>query len=230
MKLAKLKFLILSTPLFFSEGFAQEAYEYRTIEKQDTSYSSTTRLIYRIYLENVEEPEEEKMKATAQAIWQGYADRVDQLTVLIIFGPIKDFSSGAYGIAEYEDSGLVSFRVNETPLTMAKLFADENGSEAVENLGDWIDPLQLLVGMAYSLDTDTPLMFESDPDEPVDAIQRSVKLPAQAIIQIVEVWKQDGAHWYKAVASIEGELQDYTGWINSTALVGQRLIKADPRQ
>lgn len=61
------------------------------------------------------------MRETARLIWLPESSRWKGLTIFMIFGEIEDFSSGAYGIAEFTPSGLTEFRTNDTPLTMLKL-------------------------------------------------------------------------------------------------------------
>ena len=61
------------------------------------------------------------MKLTANKIWKAQASKWQQVTVFMIFGEIENFNSGAYGIAEFNKTGLTSFEVNKAPLRILKL-------------------------------------------------------------------------------------------------------------
>ena len=100
--------------------WASEPYSFRIIKKEDTSYGSykgqsgSQRVVYRIYLNTNSMPDKERMKATAQKIWEeGNNRRLEDLTVFMIFGKMKDFSEGAYGIANFNRSGLYNFSTND---------------------------------------------------------------------------------------------------------------------
>ena len=118
MKIKALTVLIalcICTPAF------SNPYTYRVIEKQDISYGATKRMVYRIYLNTQINPDQTQMKETAQQIWKDGNQKWKEFTVFMIFGEIKNFDSGAYGIAELTPSGMSSFRINDVPLQMLEL-------------------------------------------------------------------------------------------------------------
>lgn len=99
-----------------------EPYAYRTIGTRDVSYNDNDRMVYEIYLKTDTIPDENRMKATARQIWKNGNLKWDQFTVFMIFGEIKDFSSGgAYGVCEFTSSGMTKFFINDVPLQMLKL-------------------------------------------------------------------------------------------------------------
>ena len=98
-----------------------EPYGYSIIGRRDKSYLNTPRMVLEVRLDTSALPTMERMKETARLIWLPEASRWKALTVFMIFGEIEDFSSGAYGIAEFTPNGLTEFRTNDNPLTILRL-------------------------------------------------------------------------------------------------------------
>jgi len=97
------------------------AFDYQLKGREDISHKDTPRMVVRVYLETDKMPSKERMIETAKQIWSKEQKAWKEFTVFMIFGEIKDFDSGAYGIAEFTPVGLKEFRVNDTPLQMIEL-------------------------------------------------------------------------------------------------------------
>ncbi|MFO7821358.1 MAG: hypothetical protein R6V56_04815 [Lentisphaeria bacterium] len=93
-------------------------YTYRVVKKRYSSYANTKRMVYSVYLNTQQTPDQERMRATAQQIWRNGNKKWDDFIVQMIFGPIENFDTGAYGIADFSPSGIVDFSINEVPLKM----------------------------------------------------------------------------------------------------------------
>jgi hypothetical protein len=85
----------------------------------------------------------------------------------------------------------------------------------------WADPGNLRVGRRYALSRGTSLMPELHPLDPIGAIERIRVIPEGGTIQIASSAERQGTRWYEVEAY--GELGERlgTGWVNSTALIGQ---------
>lgn len=207
-----------------------EVYTYRVMEKQDTSYGATKRMVYRLYLNTQTTPDQDRMKATAEQVWRNGNQRWNEFTVFMIFGKIMDFNAGAYGIAEFTPSGLSDFRINTVPLQMLELEAQAQPEAAPQGRPtqsatetDWLDPQKLRTGQAFSVSKQTPLMPEMEPADPLAALQRMKQIPSGGAFKIYEMKKKGTSTWYRVVAIDKNKKQIGTGWINSTALLGQDL-------
>jgi len=86
-----------------------------------------------------------------------------------------------------------------------------------------LNPLQLEVGQAYIVSKQTPLMPSLSPADPMAAIQRMRQIPKGGVFKVLETAKKRNTPWYRVVAFNEEKQRIGTGWINSTALLGQRL-------
>lgn len=84
---------------------------------------------------------------------------------------------------------------------------------------DAIDPANLAVGGAYRLSSRTALMPEFDPSDSLEAISRMRYLSNRTIIMIIERRDKRGTSWYRV------ESNGAHGWINSIALLGQKLTR-----
>jgi len=207
-----------------------ESYTYRVVEKQDTSYGATKRMVYRLYLDTQTTPDQDRMKATAEQVWRNGNQRWNEFTVFMIFGKIKDFNAGAYGIAEFTPSGLIDFRINTVPLQMLELEAQAQPEPAQQGRPtqsatepDRLDPLTLRAGQAFLVSKETPLMPKIEPADPLAAMQRMKQIPICGAFKIYEMKKKGSSTWYRVVAIDQNKEQIGSGWINSTALLGQDL-------
>jgi hypothetical protein len=207
-----------------------EPYTYRVMEKQDTSYGATKRMVYRLYLNTQSSPDQDRMKATAEQVWRDGNQRWNEFTVFMIFGQIKDFNAGAYGIAEFTPSGLSDFRINTVPLQMLEPDDQSQQQRAPQPRQtpptaetDWLDPQKLRTGQAFFVSKETPLMPELEPADPLAALQRMIQIPKGGAFKISEIRKKGTSPWYRVVAIDQNKKRIGEGWINSTALLGQDL-------
>jgi hypothetical protein len=86
-----------------------------------------------------------------------------------------------------------------------------------------IDGRALNVGKSYRLWKETPLMPELEPADPIGAIGRMKKIPAGGVITISKVTSKGNTPWYYVQAKASTTVSTQSGWINSTALIGQSL-------
>lgn len=204
-----------------------QPYSYTLLEQEDISYAAAKRMVYRIYLDTTEVPDIDRMKGTAAQVWRSGNRKWNEFTVFMIFGPIKDFSAGAYGIAEFNPSGLTDFRINKVALQMVKLRpttrsktpAPQSQSEALAKP----NPDQLESGETYIVSQQTPLMPEFDPEDPLGAIRRMKQIPKGGMFTIYEVRVEGSYPWYQVLARGPNKEKIGVGWINSVALFGQDL-------
>ena len=86
-----------------------------------------------------------------------------------------------------------------------------------------LDPFSLDVGRAYISSKDTPLMPYHSPGDPLTALNEVKTIPKTGAFKVLEFFSKKGTRWYK-VEAFDSNMKDMgTGWINSTALVGQKL-------
>lgn len=86
-----------------------------------------------------------------------------------------------------------------------------------------LDPRSLDVGATYVVSRSTPLMPSHSPSDPLQAIEKMKRIPKGGSFKVLEVYKKKTNPWYKVTASGKDKKSLGTGWINSTALVGQQL-------
>lgn len=86
-----------------------------------------------------------------------------------------------------------------------------------------LNPLELEVGQTYILSKQTPLMPSHSPADPIAALQKMKQIPKGGVFKVLETVKKRGNPWYKVVALDQRKKRIGTGWINSTALLGQEL-------
>lgn len=86
-----------------------------------------------------------------------------------------------------------------------------------------VDARSLSVSKNYRLSKETPLMPELEPANPIEAIGRMKKIPAGGLITIVKVTNKGNTPWYFVQAKASVSANSQSGWINSTALIGQSL-------
>jgi hypothetical protein len=175
-------------------------------------------------------PERDRMQATALQVWQDGNQKWNEFTVFMIFGQIKDFNAGAYGIAEFSAAGLSGFQINETPLVMLDLDAKPHADvqvafPSVEQVTEttWPDPGRLRAGQAFTVSKETPLMPEIEPADEFAAILLMKQVPKGGAFKISESRKRDSSTWYHVTAIDQNKKKIGSGWINSTALLGQEL-------
>ncbi len=86
-----------------------------------------------------------------------------------------------------------------------------------------LNPLELEIGQAYVVSKQTPLMPSHSPADPIAQIQQMKQIPQGGGFEILEVYKEKTNPWYRVIAFDQRTEKIGTGWINSTALVGQQL-------
>ena len=86
-----------------------------------------------------------------------------------------------------------------------------------------LNPLELEIGQTYILSEQTPLMPSHSPVDPIAALQKMKQIPKGGVFKVLETFKKRGNPWYKVVAFDQRKKRIGTGWINSTALIGQEL-------
>ena len=86
-----------------------------------------------------------------------------------------------------------------------------------------LNPLELEIGQAYIVSKQTPLMPSHSPADPIAAIQQMKQIPKGGGFKVLEMVKKTINPWYKVAAFDQRKMKIGTGWINSTALLGQEL-------
>ena len=67
-------------------------------------------------------------------------------------------------------------------------------------------------------------MPEREPADPLEALLRVVELPAGSVVRVTTTEDQRGRPWYEVV--LVGR-ESTTGWINSSALIGQQIDRVE---
>jgi len=86
-----------------------------------------------------------------------------------------------------------------------------------------LDPQNLDIGQSYILSKKTPLMPSIDPTDPLNAIEQMKQIPAGGVIKVYEIQKKRETPWYRVTATDHTKNMVGSGWINSSALLGQQL-------
>ena len=86
-----------------------------------------------------------------------------------------------------------------------------------------LDPLKLEFGPIYIVSKETPLAPHHSPDDPMKAIQQMKQIPNGGKFKVVG--KKEIRHilWYKVIAYDQNKRRIGSGWINSIALLSQKL-------
>ena len=115
----------------------------------------------------------------------------------------------ATGLRVIEDEIEIDYPLNSPPV----------GKSSFPSL----NPLGLEVGQAYIVTKQTPLMPSHSPAEPIAALQKMKQIPEGGGFKVHEMFDKKGNPWYGVSAFDQRKKQIGTGWINSTALLGQQL-------
>lgn len=86
-----------------------------------------------------------------------------------------------------------------------------------------LDPLGLDIGQSYVVSKQTALMPSHSPADPMAAMQQMKYIPQGGGFTVLEVYNKERSPWYKVIAFDQRTERIGAGWINSTALLGQRL-------
>jgi len=84
-----------------------------------------------------------------------------------------------------------------------------------------VDPKGLKVGGTYRLPRGVPLMPELNPSDPLAAMRKMV--PPGGSIAVISLSEKRGVPWYEVDAYNAANDMIGRGWVNSAALLGQRL-------
>lgn len=90
-----------------------------------------------------------------------------------------------------------------------------------------LDPLNLDANYTYVLSRRTPLMPSPDPNEPLQALADVRQLQPGFKILVLESTQQSSGKWYRVKASNNASGSVGEGWINGTALLGQKLVVSE---
>jgi len=86
-----------------------------------------------------------------------------------------------------------------------------------------LNPLELEAGQTYIVTKQTPLMPSHSPADPIAALQKMKQIPEGGGFTVHDTFNKKGNPWYRVSAFDQRKKQIGTGWINSTALLGQQL-------
>jgi hypothetical protein len=86
-----------------------------------------------------------------------------------------------------------------------------------------LNPLELEAGQTYIVTKQTPLMPSHSPADPIAAIQNMKQIPKGGAFKVLDTFGKRGNPWYRVTAFDQRKKQIGIGWINSTALIGQKL-------
>lgn len=89
----------------------------------------------------------------------------------------------------------------------------------------YIDPYLLKSGEILVISRETALMPEIAPENPMEALERVKYIMPGNRIAIQRVLEQDHITWYEVIVTNPNGNYLGSGWVNSTALVGQALQK-----
>jgi len=104
------------------------------------------------------------------------------------------------------------------PQPANETYNDDAGKQSVV-----VDPKDLKLGGPYRLPSGAPLMPELNPSDPLAAISKMLRVPPGGSITVISVFKKRGIPWYQVDAYSAANDLIGRGWVNSTALLGQRL-------
>ncbi|MCH7937273.1 MAG: hypothetical protein IH994_09315 [Proteobacteria bacterium] len=85
------------------------------------------------------------------------------------------------------------------------------------------DPYSLELKRAYRVSKETPLMSMLNPSDPMAALKQVKYIPAGYVIKILSASKMHGNPWYRVSVTNQNGISVGSGWVNSTALLGQEL-------
>lgn len=86
-----------------------------------------------------------------------------------------------------------------------------------------LDPRNLEVGRGYIVEKRTPLMHEHSPANPIAGLRNTRFVSPGNVLRILDRQMVAGNMWYWVAASSSTSERMGNGWVNSTALLGQKL-------
>ena len=93
----------------------------------------------------------------------------------------------------------------------------------IETQSKYGNSQSLKIGKTYSVSKTTPLMPELNPSDPIEALKKAKELVTENRIKILSVENRNNKSWYKVKAFEQNNKSIGIGWINSSALIGQKL-------
>lgn len=122
------------------------------------------------------------------------------------------------------NSNLVGDAVRKTGLRVVREeMALANPLGGQPSPSPWVGPEDLEVEGSYEVGARTPLMPSFEPRDPLADAAAAVQMPAGSHITVREVRFKDGTPWYRVEAVDPRGESLGTGWVNSTALIGQEV-------
>lgn len=91
------------------------------------------------------------------------------------------------------------------------------------NKARFANPRSLQVDQVYILSDETPLVPEFSPSDPMSATENTTYLQESDRIHILSKKEKNDQPWYKVEALKDNGEKIAQGWINSTALINQKL-------
>jgi hypothetical protein len=119
MKIKNLNFLIILFIFFTNCNPPVSILDYEIVEKKDISYANTPRMTNRVVIKTDSIPSEELLENTAINIWKSGNKSLKEFTVFIYL-PEMNTSWAAYAIGEFNENGLVEFKINPKTLNGTK--------------------------------------------------------------------------------------------------------------
>lgn len=86
-----------------------------------------------------------------------------------------------------------------------------------------LNPQDLDIGQLYIVSKRTSLMPSHSPSNPIKSLNKIKQIQKGGAFKVLETFKKRGNPWYRVVAFDQRKKKIGTGWINSTALLGQKL-------
>lgn len=203
--------------------------KYTIYAKEDISFASDQRMVYRVQLDVEIVPEESELKIEAKKIWNDGNKQWDEFTIFFYL-PDMDKNGSAYGIGEFTSNGLKSFksglgRKAGTKITKPKELESKSNDKAINTtiVNEHISFESLKISKTYSISKETPLMPELEPKDPLNAMEKVIYLKTNTRINILSISRIHLNPWYEV--SAKNKMGDFIGkgWINSTALMRQNI-------
>lgn len=98
---------------------------FKIADKQNVGLNNNERMIFKVIVEVDSIPNESMMKNTSLYIWENGNKHLKDFTTFLYL-PEMNIESSAYGVGEFNESGLVKFVVNKNSLIGTKWFSSED--------------------------------------------------------------------------------------------------------
>lgn len=107
--------MLISCQLNSNSKQKSDILKYQIAKTQDISFMNIPKMVYRIMLDVDTIPKDIEMRNTATYLWQNGNRNWDEFTVFLYL-PYMNTESPAFGVAEFNKDGLVTFTKNEDAL------------------------------------------------------------------------------------------------------------------